>query len=295
MMDGPLPLTESANPRTAGLDELDTAPLVRLLIEEQQQAIDAVLEQSDVVAGVVETITARLRAGGRLHYVGAGTSGRLAFLDASEAPPTFGTPPELVCAHIAGGPAALTRAVEGAEDNGDAAANEFREHVGPNDVVIGLSASGSAPYVIAALITASSSGAWTIAVTNTPESKVSAVADQSIVLATGPEPLTGSTRLKAGTAQKLFLNTISTATMVRLGKVYDNLMVDVVATNQKLRQRAIRLVMQLAAVSEPEAATLLFQAGGSVKVAVVMERRKLDAVNARRRLVDSGGSLRKSL
>lgn len=295
MMDERLPLTESSNPRTAGLDELDTRPLVRLLIEEQQQAIDAVLEQSDVLAEVVDTIAERLRAGGRLHYVGAGTSGRLAFLDASEAPPTFGTPPELVCAHIAGGPAALTRAVEGAEDNGDAAANELRDHVGPNDVVIGLSASGSTPFVIAALITASGCGAWTIAVTNTPESKLGKVADRSIVLATGPEPLTGSTRLKAGTAQKLLLNTISTATMVRLGKVYDNLMVDVVATNQKLRKRAIRLVMQLAAVSEPEAATLLFQAGGSVKVAVVMERRKLDAVNARRRLADSEGFLRKSL
>ncbi|GAC1358882.1 MAG: N-acetylmuramic acid 6-phosphate etherase [Vulcanimicrobiaceae bacterium] len=295
MMDERLPLTESANPRTAGLDELETRPLVRLLVEEQQQSVDAVLEHSDAIASAVDTITARLRAGGRLHYVGAGTSGRLGFLDASEAPPTFGTPPELVCAHIAGGPAALTRAVEGAEDNGDAAANEMREHVGQNDVVIGLSASGSAPFVIAALITASGCGAWTIAIVNTPDSKLSKVADQSIVLATGPEPLAGSTRLKAGTSQKLLLNAISTATMVRLGKVYDNLMVDVVATNHKLRQRAIRLVMQLAGVSEPEAATLLFQAGGSVKVAVVMERRTLDAVNARRRLADAEGSLRKSL
>ena len=217
----------------------------------------------------MRSLRERLRKGGRLHYAGAGTSGRLAFLDASEAPPTFGTSPDLVCAHIAGGPAALTHAVEGAEDNGDLAAEELRDHIGPDDVVIGLSASGSAAYVIAALITAHGAGAYTIGVANTPDSKLSKVADLAVFLETGPEALAGSTRLKAGTSQKLFLNAVSTAVMVRLGKVYDNLMVDVVATNNKLRRRALGLVVQLTGVNEARAQELLDQAGGRVKVAVV--------------------------
>ena len=294
-MNDRLPQTESINPRTRGLDSLNTAELVSLLIEEQRQAVEAVLAERIEIAKAVESIAERIRIGGRLHYAGAGTSGRLGFLDASEAPPTFGTPPDLVCAHIAGGPAALTRAIEGAEDNGDAGADEFRDHIKENDVVIGLSASGEAPYVVAALITAHGAGAWTIAVANSSDSKLSKVADQSIVLQTGPEPLTGSTRLKAGTSQKILLNTLSTATMVRLGKVYDNLMVDVVATNNKLRRRATRLVMHLANVDETRAAELLAQADGRVKVAVVMQRRNLDPHAARKRLEQAEGSLRNSL
>ncbi|MDP9023941.1 MAG: N-acetylmuramic acid 6-phosphate etherase [Candidatus Eremiobacteraeota bacterium] len=290
-----LPLTETVNPRTHGLDELETPALVNLLLLEQRHAVDVVVAQSEAIATAVDVIAARIRTGGRLHYVGAGTSGRMGFLDASEAPPTFGILPDLVCAHIAGGPAALTRAVEGAEDNGDAGAHEMRDHIAPGDVVIGLSASGMAPYVIAALLTARGAGAWTIAITNSPDSTLAKVTDQSIVLETGAEPLAGSTRLKAGTAQKLVLNAISTATMVRLGKVHDNLMVDVVATNNKLRGRALRLVMQLGEVDETRAAELLAQADGRVKVAVVMARCSLDAGGARARLEAAHGSLRNSL
>ena len=180
-----LPLTESINPRTRGLDELETPALVSLLLTEQRHAVDVVIAQSDAIATAVDVIAARIRTGGRLHYVGAGTSGRMGFLDASEAPPTFGILPDLVCAHIAGGPAALTRAVEGAEDNGDAGAHEMRDHVQAADVVIGLSASGMAPYVIAALLTARGTGAWTIAITNSPDSTLGKVSDQSIILERG--------------------------------------------------------------------------------------------------------------
>jgi len=216
-----LPLTEAVNPKTHGLDELGTTALVHVLMEEQEQAVEAAIRACDPIAECVDAVTLRLKNGGRLHYVGAGTSGRLGYLDASEAPPTFGTSPDLVCAHIAGGKPALTRAVEGAEDDGDAAVREFRGHVTGKDAVIGVSASGSAAYVVAALETAREIGAWTVAVVNTPDSALAHAADRSIVLTTGPEPLTGSTRLKAGNSQKLVLHAISTAVMVRLGTVYD--------------------------------------------------------------------------
>jgi len=294
-MNDSLPLTETVNPRTHGLDELETPALVHLLLLEQRHAVDVVVAQSEAIATAVDVIAARIRTGGRLHYVGAGTSGRMGFLDASEAPPTFGILPALVCAHIAGGPAALTRAVEGAEDNGDAGAHEMRDHIQASDVVVGLSASGTAPYVIAAMLTARGVGAWTISITNSPDSTLAKVTDQSIVLETGAEPLTGSTRLKAGTAQKLVLNAISTAAMVRLGKVHDNLMGDVGVTNNKLRGRALRLVMELAEVDELRAAELLAQADGRVKVAVVMAKRSLDAGGARARLDAAQDSLRNSL
>jgi len=290
-----LPQTESVNPRTRGLDELDTPQLVRVLVQEQAAAIEAVLGVSEALAQGVDAIADRLRSGGRLHYVGAGTSGRLGFLDASEAPPTFGTPPEFVCAHIAGGLGALTRAVEGAEDDERAGHAEFAHHIGARDAVVGLSASGGAPYVVAALMTARKIGAWTLAVANSPDSPLGTVADCSIVLRTGPEALTGSTRLKAGTSQKVLLNALSTAVMVRLGKVYDNLMVDVVATNNKLRLRALRLVRHLTGCGEEEAAELLLAAGGRVKVAAVMGRRSVNAAEALALLDASQGSLRRSL
>ncbi|MDQ6929961.1 MAG: N-acetylmuramic acid 6-phosphate etherase [Candidatus Eremiobacteraeota bacterium] len=294
-MSGTLPQTESVNPRTRGLDAFSSSDLVNVLIEEHHVAVDAVYAVREAIAAAVDIIAPRLRSGGRLHYIGAGTSGRLGYLDASEAPPTFGTSPDLVCAHIAGGPAALTRAIEGAEDNGDLAADEMRDHVAANDVVIGLSASGNAAYVVAGLLTARASGAWTLSVTNSSGSKLEKVADRSIVLNSGPEPLTGSTRLKAGTAQKVFLNTLSTAVMVRLGKVHDNLMVDVVATNEKLRERAIRLVATLAEVDAARAAELLAAAQGRVKVAVVMSTRGVEADAARACLESNGGSLRACL
>jgi N-acetylmuramic acid 6-phosphate etherase len=290
-----LPQTEQVNPRTRGLDECSTPDLVRLLATEHRAAVDAVLKVDDALAQAVEEISRRMRAGGRLHYVGAGTSGRLGVLDASEMPPTFGTDPSLVCGHIAGGMRALTHAVEGAEDDAEAGEREMREHVHVHDAVVGISASGSAPYVIAAVQTARAIGAWTLGVANSPDSPLAAAADLGIFLETGPEPLTGSTRLKAGTSQKLLLNTLSTAVMVRLGKVHDNLMVDVVATNKKLRSRALRLVMTLTETSEQQAQELLKEAGGSVKLAVVMAIKRLSADQARLLLARNEQSLRRSL
>jgi len=290
-----LPQTEAVNPRTVGLDTMASADLVRILAAEQRAAADAVVAVSDLLAAAVDRISARLRSGGRLHYVGAGTSGRLGFLDASEMPPTFGTDPRLVCAHIAGGVAALTRAIEGAEDDADAGEREVRDHVTAADALVGISASGGAPFVVSAVRTARSAGAWTLGISNSAGSPLLRCCDLGIVLNTGPEPLTGSTRLKAGTSQKILLNTLSTAVMVRLGKVHDNLMVDVVATNTKLRKRALRLVTVLADVDEARARQLLELADGSVKTAVVMARKHLGASAAREVLQAHGGSLRASL
>lgn len=290
-----LPQTELVNPRTAGLDFLSTPDLVHVLADEHRAAVDAVVAVSGALAEAVDEIARRLRAGGRLHYVGAGTSGRLGFLDASEMPPTFGTDPELVCGHIAGGTTALTRAIEGAEDDAQAGAAEMRGHVRPQDAVVGISASGGAPYVLGALQAARELGAWTLGVANSPDSPLTAAGDLGIALKTGPEPLTGSTRLKAGSAQKIFLNTLSTAVMVRLGKVYDNLMVDLVATNKKLRHRSERLVMQLTHCSEEQARELLQSSGGSVKIAAVMHVKGTGAADAKARLEANGGSLRAAL
>jgi N-acetylmuramic acid 6-phosphate etherase len=244
---------------------------------------------------VVDEVSQRLLSGGRLHYIGAGTSGRLGVLDASEMPPTFGTPRELVCAHIAGGDRALRSPVEGAEDDGNAGEREMAGHVYADDAVIGISASGGAAYVTRAVARARAIGAFTAAITNSDPSPLGDAADVKILLETGPEVLTGSTRLKAGTSQKLALNTISTAVMVRLGKVYENLMVDVVATNAKLHARASRLVQLLAGVNEAESYRLLNEGAGSVKIAVVMSRRGVDAQTAASLLERERGFLRNLL
>jgi N-acetylmuramic acid 6-phosphate etherase len=288
----PLPPTEQINSRSRGLDLMSTPELVELLVSEQRQAVDAVLAQTREIVEAVDAIAVRMRRGGRLHYVGAGSSGRIGVLDAAEMPPTFGTPPDLVCAHIAGGPMTLVRAIEGAEDDlaaGDAA---MCDHVLGGDSVIGISAGGSAAFVVAALERARAIGAYTAAIVSVADSPLARAAQTAIVLATGAEPLTGSTRLKAGSAQKIALNAISTAVMVVLGKVYDNLMVDVVASNRKLRDRALRLVRTIANVSEERARELLAGAGGRVKVAVVMERCGVDAARAERLLDEQRGSLR---
>jgi len=294
-MTGPLLPTEAPSERTRGLDTLPTPALVELLAVEQREAVNCVVEQRDRIAEAVERIATRLRSGGRLHYVGSGTSGRLGFLDASECPPTFGVSADLVCAHIAGGREAIAAAVEGAEDDESGGAAEMRGHTASSDVVIGLSASGTAPFVVGALITARAQGAFTIAVTHDARSDLAHVAEYSIFLRTGAEPIAGSTRLRAGTAQKVLLNTMSTAAMVRLNKIYDNLMVDVVATNRKLRRRAVRLVMRLANVDEMRAAELLEDADGRVKVATVMARCGVSAPEARSRLNAVDGSLRATL
>ena len=290
-----LPQTEARNPRTGSLDRLPVGELVDVLAREQNEAVAAVVEARGLLAQAVDEIAMRLASGGKLHYVGAGSSGRIAFLDASEMPPTFGTDPSLVCAHIAGGRDALTRAIEGAEDDGDAGEREMHGHVKTGDAVIGLSASGGAAFVIRAVLAARETGAWTLGVTSNSGTELGAAVDLAIVLNTGPEPVAGSTRLKAGTAQKVLLNTLSTATMVKLDKVYDNLMVDVVATNSKLRKRALRLVMQLVSTDENAAAKLLEAAGGRVKVAAVMGCGALTAQEARALLDSHGGSLRRAL
>jgi N-acetylmuramic acid 6-phosphate etherase len=292
-MNEGLPETEARSDRSRGLDGLETHALARLLLEEQSAAAHATRAAAGAIAQAIDRIAECLRSGGRLHYVGAGTSGRIGVLDAAEMPPTFGTPPPLVCAHIAGGDAALRGAVEGAEDDGDAGEAEMRDHVRAGDAVVGLSAGGGAAFVTRAVTCASGIGARTFAITSAPSSALANAAEFAIVLATGSEPLTGSTRLKAGTAQKIALNTISTGVMVRLGKVYDNLMVDVVATNAKLRNRAVRLVRELAGVRDDEAEALLSAAEGSVKTAVVMSRCKLEAAAARAALEREHGFLRR--
>jgi N-acetylmuramic acid 6-phosphate etherase len=289
-----LPDTERPDPRGAELDLLATPALVELLIGEQHRAVEAVAAQSASIAAAVDAIVERLERGGSLRYVGAGTSGRIAALDAAEMPPTFGTDASLVRAHVAGGSAALQHAVEGAEDDAAAGAAAM-EGVGADDAVIGLSASGSAQFVIAAIERARSLGAYTAAIVNSGRTRLAPAADIAIVLETGAEPLTGSTRLKAGTAQKIALNAISTAAMVRLGKVHGHLMVDVVATNHKLRRRAVRLVSSLASTTGEEAQALLDAAGGRVKVAVVMRRRGVDAERANALLASVRGSLRQLL
>lgn len=291
-MNEKLPQTEAVNPRTAGLDERPTRELVALLVREQQDAVDAVLGAAPSLAIAVDAIAERLARGGRLHYVGAGTSGRLGVLDAAEMPPTFGTETGLVCAHIAGGADALTTSIEGAEDDADAGEAAMRDCVNSGDAVVGISASGGAPFVVRAVAFARSAGAYTVAIASDADSALARAAQASIILPTGAEPLAGSTRMKAGTAQKIALNTLSTAIMVRLGKIYDNLMVDVVAVNEKLRARALRLVRALTGVDESRGRELLAAAGGSVKVAVVMERRRLDAHEAAALLERHRGFLR---
>lgn len=288
-----IPLTEAANPNTEGLDTLPTEALLGRINDEDRTVAEAVRLQIPSIARAVDTVAAGLRAGGRLIYVGAGTSGRLGVLDAAECLPTFGVPPEMVLGVIAGGEAALTRAIEGAEDNSDAGRGAMDAlGVGPGDTVIGISASGGAPFVRAAVRRAGESGASTVGISNSPGAPLSADVDIPIEVVTGPEVIQGSTRLKAGTAQKMVCNMISTAAMVRIGKTWGNRMVDVQSTNKKLVQRAKRLVSELAGVDDPVAVeTLLWEAGGSVKRAIVMARRGVDAEQADALLEEAQGFL----
>lgn len=265
-----LPETESLDAGTAGIDRLDDGALTRVLVESHRAAVDAALAVSDDIARATSLVVNAIERGGRVVLVGAGTSGRLAVLDAAELPPTFGVDPELVEGRIAGGDGALRRAVEGAEDDAAAGARVV-EDVGANDVVIGISASGGAPFVRAAVQAARGRGARTVGIVNAAGGALARDADVGIVVATGAEPIQGSTRMRAGTAQKIVLNAISTGAMIRLGKTYGNRMVDLVATNDKLRARGERLVRDLA--GDVDARALLDAAGGSVKTAVVMARR----------------------
>lgn len=284
-----LPLTEQVNPATEGLDRLPTIEMLRVINEQDRTVADAVASQLPHIAAAVDVIAESLRNGGRLIYIGAGTSGRLGCLDAAECLPTFGVPAESVFGIIAGGPDALLVAVEGAEDDDIAGGKAMRDiEVTDVDVVCGISASGGAPYVQGALIEARARGAKTIAVANTPDPPIARLADIPILAVTGPEAIAGSTRLKAGTAQKLVLNMLTTGAMVRIGKTYGNRMVDVQATNAKLVLRARRLLRELGRVeSDTQADTLLAEAGGSVKTAIVMARRGVSAAEAARLLRDA--------
>jgi N-acetylmuramic acid 6-phosphate etherase len=283
-----LPPTESVDDATFEIDRVDTATRVRLLIEAQRGVADVVLEAADAIARAVDLVVASLRAGGRVVVLGAGSSGRLAVLDASELAPTFGFARERYEGRIAGGDDALRRSIEGAEDDAVAGAAAVAD-LAVGDVVIGVSAGGTAAYVRGALAAARARGVNAIALVNVPGAPLADDADVTIEAFTGAEPIAGSTRLRAGTAQKIVLNALSTAAMIALGKTYRNRMVDVVAGNAKLRARAERLVAELAGAADAPA--LLAAAGGRVKTAIVMARRGLDAEAADRLLADAGGRL----
>lgn len=283
-----LPPTEALDPATVAIDRLDDVALARTLVEAHRVAVDAALAASEAIARATALVAEAIESGGRVVLVGAGTSGRIAVLDASELPPTFGVDPALVEGRIAGGDAALRRAIEGAEDDPVAGARAV-DDVRAGDVVLGISASGGAPFVRAAVRTARERGARTVAIVNVPDAALAGDAEVAIVAVTGAEPIQGSTRMRAGTAQKIVLNAISTGAMIRLGKTYGNRMVDVVATNAKLRARSERLVRELGGGDDARA--LLDAAGGSVKIAVVMARRGVDRGEAERLLGDAQGRL----
>ncbi|MDX1935426.1 MAG: N-acetylmuramic acid 6-phosphate etherase [Capsulimonadales bacterium] len=288
-----LPVTELPNPHTENLDRLSTVEMLARINDEDATVAAAVRTQLPRIADAVDAIAAALRTGGRLIYIGAGTSGRLGILDASECLPTFGVTPDQVFGRIAGGEEALTRAIEGAEDDGPAGAAAIDAvDVNAHDVVVGISASGGAPYVRAALVRAKERGAVTVSIANSANAPLSGDADIAIEAVTGPEVIAGSTRMKAGTAQKLILNMLSTGAMVRIGKTYGNRMVDVRATNRKLVGRARRLIREIGQVdSDCEADELLEAAGEAVKVAIVMARRRVTAVEAKRQLDEANGFL----
>lgn len=288
--------TEQRNPRTMEIDRLTGEELARTLHAENYTVAGAVGEALPQIGEAIERIADRLRAGGRLFYAGAGTSGRLGVLDASECPPTFGVSEEMVQGVIAGGEAAIRSSVEGAEDEREAGAADLRRRsLSGKDVVAAIAASGRTPYAIGALEEARRTGAYAIAIVNTRPAEMEAFADLTIAAVTGPEPLTGSTRLKAGTAQKMILNLLSTGAMVRLGKTYSNLMVDVQARNAKLRDRAARIVMMATGVEREAAQTALEQSQWHAKTAIVMLLLSLSAEEAADRLAQAGGSVRTAL
>ncbi len=279
-------LTEAFNPRTEGIDDASPLEIVRLLNEEDRTVASAVVSQEKAIAAVIEDVAERLSRGGRLFYIGAGTSGRLGVLDASECPPTFGSDPATVQGIIAGGPGALVRSREGVEDDEEAAATAVREaSIGAVDFVLGVATSGTTPYVHAALDAAREAGACTglLSCTSPPED-VALWVDHLITPLTGPEAIAGSTRLKAGTATKLVLNTVSTGVMIRLGKVYGNLMVDLRAVSRKLVDRSLRMIEAVTGLERDEARRLLIAAGGSVKVAIAMHETRVGRFTAERRL-----------
>ena len=288
--------TEQRNPRTLDLDTLDIPGILQRVSAEDRTVPEVVAREIPAIARAVELVVASFRQGGRLIYVGAGTSGRLGVLDASECPPTFGSDPEMVQGAIAGGYGALVRAVEGAEDRtaeGEQAMVERR--VGAKDMVIGLAASRRTPFVVAALEKARALGARTGYITCTPREEFTLEVDVAICPVVGPEVLMGSTRMKAGTAQKLVLNMITTAAFVRMGKAYENMMVDLLATSEKLRERSRRTVMTVTGVDYATASKAIEAAGKSVKTAIVMLKLACPRAEAEARLARANGFVRAAL
>ncbi|MEN4532526.1 N-acetylmuramic acid 6-phosphate etherase [Pantoea agglomerans] len=289
-------ITEGRNPASQNIDELSTEAMLRVINDEDKKvalAVEAIVPQ---IAAAVDAICAAFQAGGRLIYCGAGTSGRLGILDASECPPTFGTPREQVVGLIAGGHTAILQAVENAEDNREQGAQDLKDiHFSRHDVLVGIAASGRTPYVLGALAYANELGATTVSLTCNPGSAMSQVAAIALTPVVGPEVVTGSSRMKAGTAQKLVLNMLTTGSMIRSGKVYGNLMVDVEATNQKLVQRQVNIVMQATDCDEATASTALTACGGHCKTAILMVLADLAADEAKALLSQHQGFIRQAL
>jgi N-acetylmuramic acid 6-phosphate etherase len=289
-------ITEACNSKSENIDTLSALEIARLMNAEDAKVAAAVGRELAPIAKAIETIADRLRTGGRLIYIGAGTSGRLGVLDASECPPTFNTPPDRVRGLIAGGDVALRRAVEGAEDHPEFAVNDLQQIVlTSQDVVVGIATSGRTPYVFGGLQYAREVGAYTIGLSCNDGSALADVADLMITPIVGPEVITGSTRLKAGTATKMILNMLSTGAMVLLGKTYGNLMVDLKATNEKLKVRTRRIVAALTGLTEAQAEQQLAACGGELKTAVVAHQRNVPPDAARRLLDQVGGHLRTAL
>ncbi len=288
-------VTETQNLQYAKLDTFNTLEIIKAMNEEDKKVALAVEKEIPNIAKAIDKIVEAFKKGGRLFYIGAGTSGRLGVLDASECPPTFGVSPDMVQAIMAGGERAYIKALEGSEDDPKLGKEDLlARNITANDVVVGVAASGRTPYVIGALEAANQKGATTVAVVCNPDSLLTKVAEITIALVVGPEVLTGSTRLKAGTAQKMVLNMLSTAAMIQLGKVYGNLMVDVQMTNAKLVDRAIRIVTKATGVSADLAERTL-QEAGSCKVAIVMLLANVDADKARKLLKETEGLVRKAV
>jgi N-acetylmuramic acid 6-phosphate etherase len=288
-------ITEARNPASSAIDSLDTADMLRVINAADQEVALAVERELDQIALAVNGIVARIESGGRLFYTGAGTSGRLAVLDASECPPTFNTPPDLVQGLIAGGDYALRHSIERAEDDPEQGKKDLLDRgFSAGDALVGIAASGRTPYVLGGLKQARDLGALTIGLSCTPNSEVAKSSEIAITPTPGPEVITGSTRMRAGTATKLVLNMISTGVMIRLGYVYENLMVNIQPTNEKLVDRARRIIASITGVSYAEASGLL-ETAGSVRIAIVMHKLGVTRSEAETRLTAAKGRLRRAL
>lgn len=288
--------TEARNPASESLDQLSTTEIVHLINAEDAKVAPAVADQAEAISEAIDVVASRVSAGGRLVYFGAGTSGRLGVLDAAECPPTFNSDPGQVIGLIAGGAPALTHAIEGAEDQATLGAVDLQSvNLGSKDVAVGIATSGRTPYVLGGLRHAASVGAFRIGIACNRDAELRPLCDLNITPVVGPEILSGSTRMKAGTATKLVLNTLSTGVMIKLGKTFGNQMVDLRATNSKLLSRAKRIVAQTTRLNEADATALLEACGGEVKTAILSSRSRLDPAVARRALSEHGGHLQRAL